>query len=201
MPFHPAADPAQVAHSLLQYLTKRAAAPGESLWRAGDEARECYIIEKGSVRVSGAGRGGAGRGARRGGPGQGWAGLYLAHAERGRAGCQVRLGAAFHASRFLPSHWGGWALSSSAAEESAARPTRPDRATGNGALGMRSAMQSHALITLHDAPPAQLVTYHEEATGRERRLLGGGAAAAAASGEGSGARGGTRCGAQPAGYA
>ena len=78
VPFHPAADPAQVAHSLLQYLTKRAAAPGESLWRAGDKARECYIIEKGSVRVSGAGRE-AGRGA-----GQGWTVSSTCRARQGR---------------------------------------------------------------------------------------------------------------------
>lgn len=52
MPYHPSADPAQVAHSLLGYLSRRALAPGERLWRRGDEAQDCYILEKGSVRVS-----------------------------------------------------------------------------------------------------------------------------------------------------
>ncbi|GAB4817875.1 hypothetical protein N2152v2_004921 [Parachlorella kessleri] len=51
VPFHPSADPAQMAHSLLQYLGRRSLAPGEYLWRRGNEANDCYIIEKGSVRL------------------------------------------------------------------------------------------------------------------------------------------------------
>ena len=56
VPFHPSAAPAQMAHSLLQFLGRRSLAPGEYLWRRGNEANDCYIIEKGSVRVSRQGR-------------------------------------------------------------------------------------------------------------------------------------------------
>jgi CRP-like cAMP-binding protein len=52
VPFRPSADPAQIAHSLLQYMGRRSLAAGEYLWRRGNEANDCYIIEKGTLRVS-----------------------------------------------------------------------------------------------------------------------------------------------------